>query len=100
MQIILLKDVEKLGLRGEIVDVKRGYARNYLLPRRLAEVATPGRVVELQRIESHRARHEARSAEQATEIASRATRGALRRAGHRDRGAARQDRAPLRGESR
>jgi large subunit ribosomal protein L9 len=40
MQIILLTDVEKLGLRGEIVDVKRGYARNYLLPRKLAEPAT------------------------------------------------------------
>ena len=69
MQIILLTDVDKLGLRGEIVDVKRGYARNYLLPRKLAEVATPGRVAEIQRIDSQRARHEARSAEQATEIA-------------------------------
>ena len=69
MEIILLKDVEKLGLRGEVVDVKRGYARNYLLPRRLAEVATPGKVAELKRIEAQRARHEARSAEQATEIA-------------------------------
>ena len=56
------KDVEKLGLKGEVVDVKRGYARNYLLPRRLAEVATAGRVAELRRIESERARHEARSA--------------------------------------
>jgi large subunit ribosomal protein L9 len=69
MEIILLKDVEKLGLRGEIVDVKRGYARNYLLPRQLAEVATPGRVAELRRLETQRARHEARSAEQAAEIA-------------------------------
>ena len=69
MQIILLKDVEKLGLRGEIVDVKRGYARNYLLPRQLAEVATPGRVAEIQRIDAQRARHEARSAEHAAEIA-------------------------------
>ena len=69
MQIILLKDVEKLGLRGEVVDVKRGYARNYLLPRRLAEVATPGRVEEIRRIDDQRARHEARSAEQAAEIA-------------------------------
>ena len=69
MQIILLTDVEKLGLRGEIVDVKRGYARNYLLPRKLAEVATPGRVAEIQRIDSQRARHEARSAEHAAEIA-------------------------------
>ena len=42
MEVILLQDVEKVGLRGEVVDVARGYARNYLLPRRLAEAATPG----------------------------------------------------------
>ena len=42
MEVILRSDVEKLGLKGDVVDVKRGYARNYLLPRRLAEVATPG----------------------------------------------------------
>jgi large subunit ribosomal protein L9 len=69
MQIILLKDVEKLGLRGDVVDVARGYARNFLLPRRLAEVATPARVRELERVEAQRALHEARSAEQAQEIA-------------------------------
>jgi large subunit ribosomal protein L9 len=69
MQIILLTDVEKLGLRGDVVDVARGYARNYLLPRRMAEVATPARVAELQRVEAERARHEARSAEQAEQIA-------------------------------
>ena len=69
MQVILLKDVEKLGLRGDVVDVARGYARNFLLPRRLAEVATPARVKELERVEAQRALHEARSAEQAHEIA-------------------------------
>ena len=69
MQIILLKDVEKLGLRGDVVDVARGYARNYLLPRRLAEVATPARVAEVRRVEAQRAKHEARSVEQASEIA-------------------------------
>jgi large subunit ribosomal protein L9 len=69
MQIILLKDVEKLGLRGDVVDVARGYARNYLLPRRLAEVATPARVAESRRVDEQRARHEARSAEQAHDIA-------------------------------
>jgi large subunit ribosomal protein L9 len=69
MQLILLKDVEKLGLRGDVVDVARGYARNFLLPRRLAEVATPARVRELERVEAQRALHEARSAEQAQEIA-------------------------------
>jgi large subunit ribosomal protein L9 len=69
MQVILLKDVEKLGLRGDVVDVARGYARNFLLPRRLAEAATPARVKELERVEAQRALHEARSAEQAQEIA-------------------------------
>ena len=69
MQVVLLKDVEKLGLRGDVVDVARGYARNYLLPRKLAENATPARVAELERVDAERAKHEARSAEQAQEIA-------------------------------
>ena len=69
MQVILLSDVEKVGLRGEVVDVARGYARNFLLPRRLADEATPGRVAELRKREEQRGRQEARSAEQATDIA-------------------------------
>jgi large subunit ribosomal protein L9 len=69
MNVILLSDVEKLGLRGDVVDVARGYARNFLLPRRLAENATPARVAEIQRVDAERARHEARTAEQAQEIA-------------------------------
>jgi large subunit ribosomal protein L9 len=69
MEVILLKDVEKLGLRGEVVDVARGYARNYLLPRRLAENATPARVAELRKVDAERAKHEARTAEQAQDIA-------------------------------
>jgi large subunit ribosomal protein L9 len=36
MEVILLKDVENLGVPGTVVDVKRGYARNYLIPRGLA----------------------------------------------------------------
>ena len=69
MEVILLKDVEKLGLRGEVVDVARGYARNFLLPRKLAETATPARVAELRRVDAERAKHEARTSEQAQEIA-------------------------------
>lgn len=69
MQVILLADVEKLGLRGDVVDVARGYARNFLLPRKLAENATPARVAEIQRVDAERAKHEARTAEQAQEIA-------------------------------
>jgi large subunit ribosomal protein L9 len=70
MEVILLNDVDKVGLRGEVVNVARGFARNYLLPRRLAEVATPAKVAELQRREGQRARHEARSFEQAQEMAA------------------------------
>jgi large subunit ribosomal protein L9 len=69
MEVILLNDVEKIGLRGEVVNVARGFARNYLLPRRLAEVATPAKVAEIQKREQQRARHEARSFEQAQEMA-------------------------------
>ncbi|MGH3066210.1 MAG: 50S ribosomal protein L9 [Gaiellaceae bacterium] len=78
MQIILLTDVEKLGLRGDVVDVARGYARNYLLPRRLAETATPARVAELSRVDAQRAKHEARTAEQASEIAEVLSKTVLR----------------------
>ena len=69
MDVILLKDVDKVGLRGEVVSVSRGYMRNYLAPRRLAEVATEARVAELQRRHAERARHEARTAEEAEKIA-------------------------------
>jgi len=69
MEVILLDDIEKLGLRGEVVNVARGYARNFLLPRRLAEAATPAKVAELQKRDEQRARHEARSSDQAQQIA-------------------------------
>ncbi len=69
MDVILLDDVDKVGLRGEVVNVARGYARNFLLPRRLAEPATPAKVAELRKRDEQRARHEARSFEQAQEIA-------------------------------
>jgi large subunit ribosomal protein L9 len=78
MDVILLQDVEKLGLRGEVVSVARGYARNFLLPRRLAEPATQARVRELEKVEAERAKHEARSAEQANEIAEVLSKTVLR----------------------
>jgi len=43
-QAILLQDVEKLGDKGTVVDVSKGYLRNYLVPRQLAEPATKGSV--------------------------------------------------------
>jgi large subunit ribosomal protein L9 len=71
MQVVLREDVDKIGLRGEVVNVARGYARNYLLPRGLAEAATPGLVRELERRETERARHEAKSVDEARAIAGR-----------------------------
>jgi large subunit ribosomal protein L9 len=69
MDVILLQDVEHVGLKGDVVDVKRGYARNYLLPRRLAEPATRGALAQARNVQAQRARQEARTAEQAQDIA-------------------------------
>jgi large subunit ribosomal protein L9 len=71
MQVVLREDVEKLGLRGEVVNVARGYARNFLLPRGLAELATPGLVRELEKRDALRARHEAKTNDEAKAIAAR-----------------------------
>ena len=50
MQIILQEDVEKLGTRGEVVDVAPGYARNFLLPKKLALEASPGNLKRIEKI--------------------------------------------------
>src|ERR1044072_5127333 len=95
MDVILLSDVEKVGLKGEVVSVARGYARNYLLPRRLAEEATPARgagdrararprgapaarFAETRRRETQRARHEARTNDQAQDVATTLAKTVLR----------------------
>src|SRR5215212_9201357 len=43
-QAILLQDVEQLGERGQVLDVSKGYLRNFLIPRKLAEPATKGSI--------------------------------------------------------
>jgi large subunit ribosomal protein L9 len=78
VEVILLSDVDHVGLRGDVVSVARGYARNYLLPRRLAEEATPARVAELEKRDTLRARHEAKTTEQASEIAEALSKTVLR----------------------
>src|SRR5256885_15663782 len=78
MDVILLRDVDKVGLRGDVVSVARGYARNFLFPRRLAEAATGARVAELRKRETQRARHEAHNAEQAKSIADTLEKTVLR----------------------
>jgi large subunit ribosomal protein L9 len=61
MEVILREHVEHLGERGEVVKVAAGYARNYLLPRKLALLVTAGNK---KQIERERAKFEAREAEE------------------------------------
>ena len=69
MQVILKQDVEKIGRRGDIVDVSRGYVRNFLVPRGLAEMATPTRLDEVRREMADAEERNRRMAERAGEIA-------------------------------
>jgi large subunit ribosomal protein L9 len=48
-QVILLQDVEQVGEKGSVVDVSKGYARNFLIPRKLAAPATKGALAEAER---------------------------------------------------
>ena len=71
MEVILRSDIDKVGLRGEVVNVTRGYARNFLFPRGLADEATPARVAEVRKVEERRARNEAKTFEDAQSVAER-----------------------------
>jgi large subunit ribosomal protein L9 len=68
MQVILKSDVDHLGYADDVVDVKRGYWRNYLRPRGLAETATTERVRELADAMERRRSVEARDAAEAKEL--------------------------------
>ena len=65
MQIILQEDIDKLGHRGDVVTVKPGYARNYLLPRKLAVEATAGNLKAIERIRASLAKKTATELEAA-----------------------------------
>ncbi len=67
MEVILLKDVDKVGQKGDVINVSDGYARNFLFPRALAQQATAGRVAAVRRSVDEKAARERREAEQAEE---------------------------------
>jgi large subunit ribosomal protein L9 len=69
-QAVLLKDVEGLGEAGEAIDVKPGYLRNYLVPRKLAQPATDASLEEAQRRRDRAAAAEEKAAERADETAA------------------------------
>ncbi len=60
MEVILREKVEKLGNRGEVVRVSEGYARNFLLPRKLALIATPANMKQIEQEKSAVVRREAK----------------------------------------
>ena len=87
MQIILQEDVEKLGTRGEVVEVAAGYARNYLLPQKLALEASPANIKRLEKIRitlSKRTATEKDAAEQQAALLNQSDRE-VRAQGRRDR---------------
>ena len=87
MQIILQEDVEKLGTRGQVVEVAAGYARNFLLPRKLAIAATPGNLKRLEKIRSvldKRTATEREGAQKQAEVLAAATVTLARKAGEND----------------
>lgn len=70
MEIILRADIPKLGQRGDIVTVKDGYARNYLLPRKLAMEATAGSRKQVATMKAAGARREAKEKSSAESLAA------------------------------
>ena len=65
MELLLLEDIDGLGHQGEIVTVARGYARNYLIPKKLAQIPTGKAIVEVRvRAEKVRVEREAQKADQ------------------------------------
>lgn len=71
MKVILLEDVKNLGPKGAVVEVSDGYARNYLLPRRLAVEATPGRMKELAQQKANEMKKRQEAEARAKELAAK-----------------------------
>lgn len=71
MKILLREDVDKLGERGQVVNVAAGYARNFLFPKALAFEATPGNTRQIELRKKVWVVREAKEAEDATKLAAR-----------------------------
>ncbi len=71
MEILLLKDVDKLGTEGDIVQVADGYARNYLLPKGIAIVATKDKIVLQKKLKQRRQQKIEKELEEAKVLAEK-----------------------------
>ena len=87
MQVILQEDVDKLGTRGEVVEVAPGFARNFLLPRKLALEASSANLKRLEKIRvtlAKRTATEKSAAEQQADLLNNVTVKLARKAGEND----------------
>lgn len=71
MRVILIQEVKNLGKEGDIVEVKEGYARNYLIPKKMAVEATPGNLSQIEKLRKKRAMREAKELEEAKALQSK-----------------------------
>lgn len=71
MKVILTESVDKLGSVGDVITVKEGYARNYLIPKKLAKEATPGNLKSLESLLKKKAALEAKALEDANKVAEK-----------------------------
>ena len=71
MKVLLWRDVEKLGKRGEVISVKDGYARNFLIPRRMASVPTPSMYKEFELEKRRQVKQEAELVSEANTVAEK-----------------------------
>src|ERR1044072_880802 len=98
MKVILLDDVAKLGRRGEVRDVSDGYARNFLIPKKLALSATAGNLKNLEHIKkqanakAERIKSDAEDCGRAPQKTGKGERAQARAAGGADQGARRKRR--------
>ena len=71
MEVILIKDVEKIGKAGSVVKVKEGFARNFLFPHNLAKIATPGSLKQLEKEKQVKSAQYAKAKEESEEVKKR-----------------------------
>ena len=77
MEIILREKIEKLGTKGDIVQVSDGYARNFLLPKKLAVLATPANIRQIEQEKAAAVRREAIEKQEAEMLAQQVSRVSL-----------------------
>ena len=71
MEVILIKDVEKIGKAHSVVKVKEGFARNFLFPHNLAKIATPGSLQQLEKDRQIKSAQSAKAKEEFEEVKER-----------------------------